>query len=153
MVEGALVFPIMAMFMVMFELAHHSFDGYITAEHVARERAWSGATIGSFVLSCPKGRDDTSYTSQVKYFTIDGLNGSDESQASTSQTNNTGVAVTGPGGWAIHHATAAVTAHADRGAGHFTTTPNARSKVFCNQPWVGGLVDIFKSAFGIGKSK
>jgi hypothetical protein len=153
MVEGAVVFPIMAMFMVMFELAHHSFDAYITTEHVAEERTWSSATLGSFTLSCPTGRDDTEYSSQVKYFTITAggsptdtkAGGSPSTNSNGGKINGNSMAGQGPSGWAMHSDTAAATAKASRGAGSFTTTPNARSKVFCNQPWVGGLWAIVSS--------
>ena len=64
MVEGAVVFPVMAGFLILFEISHHSYDLKVTTIHRARENAWSFALEG-----CKKGRDDDSY--KKPYFTID----------------------------------------------------------------------------------
>jgi len=152
MVEAGIIFPIMAMFMSLFEATHHSYDGYISAQHVARERAWSGATQGSFILSCPTGRDDTSY--KPSYFTMDkNVKGTSTGGSTTQASNDTGVPVSGPGGWGIYHASAQAEAKGKRGSIAFDNKPTSNSHIFCNQSWVGGLTDIFKSALGIGKSK
>ena len=156
MVEGALIFPIMAMFIYMLELAHHNFDAYITAEHVAEERTWSSATYGSMIGTCPKdkARDDTSY--KRVYFKMDPLGGgSDDPPAAgnpsmSAPNGGSGaasgkIAGAGPGGWFMHHDTASAEVKVARGPRSFDKSANARSKVFCNQPWVGSLWDVIKS--------
>lgn len=156
MVEGALIFPIMSFFLVYLELAHHSYDAYLTTEHVAEQRAWSGATVGSMIGNCPKGRDDTSY--QPSYFKMMSGGGSgDENTGSNPSTNAGGSSSSasgklggnaGPGGWFMHHDTAMAQVTVKRGPVTYDGTqhrPNARSKLFCNQPWVGSLWDIITS--------
>lgn len=158
MVEGALVFPIMAGFMVMLEMAHHGFDAYITAEHVSEERTWSAATKGAF-LQCSGGRDDVNY--KPGYFTKrSALGGSSDNAGATpaaDKSKTEGNNVPGPGGFFIYHDSAQITFKASRGTGSLNETfekpATARSKVFCNQPWMGGLIDIIKNAFSSGKSK
>ncbi|MEO8801370.1 MAG: hypothetical protein ABI551_26000, partial [Polyangiaceae bacterium] len=144
--------PVMAMFMVFLELSHHSYDGYITATHVARERAWSSATIGSLTGQCPAGRDDNSYWSKAKYIT--GMSGSSGgSQEGTSGAPNPGHGVSAPAGvpgqngFFKHTADATASMHIDRGGHIWDTTAKSTVSVYCNQKWYGGIVDIIKSAF------
>jgi hypothetical protein len=157
MVEGALVFPIMAMFMFMFEMAHHAFDAYITTEHVSEERTWSAATAGSFIGDCKDARrDDTSY--KPAYFKMtDGTTpaGGDQvgSSPAADSSGTGGANVGGPsGGWFMHHDSALANITVKRGGRDFEKSASAASKVFCNQPWAGGIIDIIKGAFSGSQS-
>lgn len=152
MVEAAVIFPVMALFLVMLELAHHSFDAYITVGHVARERAWSSATTGSIIGSCPAGRDDTLYVSQVHYFTIQGASNTDQQQSSSPPPNTGGkvsapAGVPGQNGFWKHTADATATVTVKRGLRSFTNNPKMTDSVYCNQKYYGGITDILKSAF------
>lgn len=150
MVEGAIIFPIMCMFLVMLELAHHSFDGYVTAGHVARERAWSSATKGSAIGSCPDGRDDTNYSSKASYITNIDAASSDPKEGDAPNPSGGGFAsapagVPGSNGFFKH--TAEATAHVEINRGGFILHPTAKSvvTVYCNQPYIGGLFQIIKN--------
>jgi len=154
MVEGAVVFPVMAMFLVMLELAHHSVDGYITAAHISRERAWSSATTGSIIGQCPKnGRDDDLYSSKVKYFKIEGAGNSDSPNAGAAQSPDTGGQVSVPGGtpgqngFFKHTQDTTADVSVARGGRSFENKQTAKDTVYCNQGWYGSLIDIIKSAF------
>jgi hypothetical protein len=160
MVEGALIFPIMAFFLVYLELAHHSFDGYLLAEHVAEERTWSSATAGGF-SGCSPARDDTNYHPPYLKLQPTGSGGAagaagDENKGTPPATDSGGgringgaLAGSGPGGFFMHHDTAAVQVTVKRGSVTYDGTahmPAARSKVFCNQPWLGSIIDIISRA-------
>lgn len=157
MVEGAVVFPVMAIFMFMFEMAHHAFDGYIAAEHVSEERTWSAATAGSFIGDCKSARrDDTSYA--PPYFTMQQGTSTGGDQVSSSpsvdSSGTNGANVGGPsGGWFMHHDSAVADISVKRGGRSFSKSALATSKVFCNQPWAGGIVSIITSAFSGSSSQ
>ena len=151
MVEAAVIFPVMALFLVMLELAHHSFDAYITVGHVAAERTWSSVTTGSLYGKCPAGRDDTSYVSQVKYFTIAGSTNTDV-QPGTQTPPSAGPAsvpspsLGGQNGFWKHTADATATVNVSRGSRSFTNNPKSSDTVYCNQKYYGSLLDIIKNA-------
>lgn len=155
MVEGALIFPIMSFFLVYLELAHHSYDGYITAEHVARERAWSSALQGSVIGGCDSGaRDDQSY--KPSYFSISaGGSGTDGKGTSPNVPNGDKIASI-PGGdqsrFIIkkHFAIATADVNVARGGVSYNHKPSSKTAVYCNQPWIGGLTDIIKKIFHLG---
>jgi hypothetical protein len=162
MVEGAIVFPILSLFLIMMELAHHSFDAYITTGHVARERAWSAATTGSLIGNCTDGaRDDQLYAStRSSYMTI-GTGTTANGQPGPTPTIPAGghsyPAIAGTNGFFKHTATATADVHVSRGGssgfvwphagGSFAPHPNSSVTVYCNQKWYGTLVDIIGSFF------
>lgn len=156
MVEGAIVFPVMAGFLVMFELCHHSYEAYIQTGHVAEQRAWSNATVGSLIGNCKNPvRDDTAY--KPKYFKMDspGSGGNTSAGGNPQIQQNSGGSISGSGagtapgsgGWFIHHDSANATISVSRGTFQHTANASSTSYVFCNQPWVGSLLDIIKNAF------
>lgn len=146
MVEGAVIFPVMSIFLVLLELSHHSFDGYIEAGHVARERAWSAATAGSIAGGCDGGRDDQNY--KPSYFSsISGSGGSTPQGGPTNvqESGRLGGITGGDSSRLIiskHQATVTVNVSIKRGPRSYAPTPKAMSSVYCNQPFIGGLFDI-----------
>lgn len=155
MVEGAIIFPLMAMFMFFLELAHHSFDGYITATHVARERAWSSATIGSATGQCGAGRDDDAYWPKAKYIKsmTDSPQGADgvAQKGAPPDTGSSGVSAGqgsgGHNGFFKHTATATAHITIDRGGHLFQPTAVSKVSVYCNQPYIGGVETVISNAF------
>lgn len=163
MVEGAIVFPILSLFLIMLELGHHAFDAYITVGHVARERAWSAATTGADISNCSGGaRDDQLYASvRANYMTIG--TGTTADPPPTGKPNidsgghSFGSPVAGTNGFFKHTAAATADVHVSRGGnsgfvwphagGTFSPHPNSSVTVYCNQKWHGTLIDIIASFF------
>jgi hypothetical protein len=155
MVEGAVIFPVMAGFLVMLELAHHSFDAYITTGHVARERAWSSATAGSIIGNCPTARDDTGYSSKASaYFTIAAAGGGTDENVGKGAKPDPGPAgkyvppdLPAQNGFFKHTETVTATVTVHRGQSPvYTKTTVSKDVVYCNQAWHGTIVDIIKAA-------
>lgn len=111
MVEGAIIFPGMAIFLVVMELAHNMYDLKLETLHRARERAWSYSLEG-----CTGERDDDSY--KRSYFTIDG-----------SQTKDSGTTV---GSATKHSATVIGTGTASRGGRSYSKKAATTTTVYCN---------------------
>lgn len=112
MVEAGVIFPIMASFLFVMELAHHMYDLKLETIHRARERSWSYAVEG-----CTGERDDDSY--KRVYFTIDG----------SSNTKDSGTTV---GSSTKHSATVSGTGTESRGGRSISQRAATTTTVYCN---------------------
>ena len=153
MVEGAVVFPVMAMFLFFLEMAHHSYDSYITVTHVERERSWSTATIGG-IAGCDAGnvRDDTTYSANVKYFKMDTGSGGGNALAGDAPNppaEGKASVPNMPGSAGFFKWTGQASAQTEWGRGGHSVknTESASGIVYCNQSYHGGLLEIIESAF------
>jgi hypothetical protein len=151
MVEGAVIFPIMASMMIMFELAHHSFDAYITVGHVVRERTWSAATTGSLIGNCGAGaRDDQTYTATESYFSIPAGGATSNGQAGPAPSYSTNHSPPGnlPGsnGFFNYSADATANISVHRGGRSFNHTAQSHEMVYCNQKFYGSIITIIENA-------
>ena len=156
MVEGGIVFPIMAMFLVFLEMAHHSYDSYVTVTHVERERTWSIVTHGhTFGCDANDVKDDDTYSKNVKYFKMGsssengGGNTPAGGGADSPPTGSTGVSVgdtPGSKGFFKWQGQASAKTDWKRGPNQVQNTEIATGVVYCNQQYLGTPLDIIKNA-------